>query len=157
VGCWTARALRALDLPVRAINRSGKRPPLMPADVEIVATDASDEAQAQTVGADAAVVYQAPNPAYHSWHELFPGLQKGALAAAMAANARYISIDNLYLYDASAPIHEESPVAPVSKKGELRARMAEEVLAAHSRGNVQAAILHASDYFGPGVTGSALG
>ena len=37
VGCWTARALRAMDIPVRAINRSGKRPDLMPENVEMMA------------------------------------------------------------------------------------------------------------------------
>lgn len=157
VGCWTATALRALDLPVRAINRSGKRPGLMPADVEILAADATDTAQAIAAAEGAAVVYQALNPAYHRWHEFFPALQAGALAAAMAANARYVSVENLYMYDSSQPIHENSPIAPVSKKGELRARLAAEVMAAHKRGDVQATTLRSSDYFGPGVTGSALG
>jgi nucleoside-diphosphate-sugar epimerase len=157
VGCWTATALRALDLPVRAMNRSGKRPPLMPADVEILAADATDTAQAIAAAKGAAVVYQALNPAYDKWHEFFPALQAGALAAATAANARYVSIENLYMYDASQPIREDSPIAPVSKKGELRARLGEEVMAAHKRGDVQATALRSSDYFGPGVTGSALG
>ncbi len=157
VGCWTATALRALDLPVRAINRSGKRPPLMPADVEIVAADVSDRSQAIAAAQGAAVVYQALNPEYHRWHESFPALQQGALAAATAANARYVSIENLYMYDSSQPIHENSPIAPVSKKGELRARLGAEVMAAHKRGDVQATALRSSDYFGPGVTGSALG
>ncbi len=62
------------------------------------------------------------------------------------------------MYDSSAgPITEGTRIAPASKKGELRQRMAEEVLAAHERGDVQAAILRSSDYYGPGVTGSALG
>ena len=103
------------------------------------------------------MVYQALNPAYHRWHEFFPALQAGALAAATAANARYVSVENLYMYDSSQSIHENSPIAPVSKKGELRARLAAEVMAAHKRGDVQAAALRASDYFGPGVTRSAFG
>ena len=41
----------------------------------------------------ASVVYQALNPPYHQWHEFFPGLQAGALAAAKAAGARYVSIE----------------------------------------------------------------
>ena len=157
VGCWTARALRAMDIPVRAVNRSGKRPDLLPEEVELISADVSDPQQAIAAAQGAAVVYQALNPPYHQWHEYFPGLQAGALAAAKAAGARYVSIENLYMYDSSKPMTEDSPVLPKSKKGELRAKMAEDVLAAHARGDVQAVILRSSDYYGPGVLGSTMG
>jgi nucleoside-diphosphate-sugar epimerase len=157
VGCWTAHALRELNVPVRAINRSGRRPDLMPLDVEIVKADASDTAQAINAAKGASVVYQALNPEYHQWHQYFPGLQAGALAAAKAADARYVSIENLYMYDSSKPIKEDSPIKPRSKKGELRAQMADEVMVEHERGAIVAAALRSSDYYGPGVLGSALG
>jgi nucleoside-diphosphate-sugar epimerase len=157
VGCWTARSLVDRGLQVRAVNRSGARPGLLPQEVELVRADVADPAQAVAAAAGAATVYQALNPPYHQWEALFPALQAGALAAAGAAGARYVSIENLYLYDSSAVMTEDSPVAPVSKKGELRRRMAEEVAAAHRDGTVRAAQLRSSDYYGPGVTGSALG
>jgi nucleoside-diphosphate-sugar epimerase len=157
VGCWIARVLRELNIPVRAVNRSGGRPDLMPEDVEIAGADASDATEATAAAEGAAVVYQALNPPYHQWHEYFPGLQAGALAAARNAGARYVSIENLYMYDSSKPITEDSPIHPRSKKGELRARMAAEVMAAHKRGDILATALRASDYYGPGVLGSALG
>jgi nucleoside-diphosphate-sugar epimerase len=157
VGCWIGRVLRELDIPVRAVNRSGRRPHLMPEDVEIAGADASDATEAIAVAKGAAVVYQALNPPYHQWHEHFPGLQASALAAAKTAGARYVSIENLYMYDSSKPITEDSPIHPRSKKGELRARMAEEVMAAHKRGDIRATALRSSDYYGPGVLGSALG
>jgi len=157
VGCWTARALREMDLTVRAINRSGKRPVLMPEKVEIVKADASAPKQAIEAAQGAAVIYQALNPPYHKWHELFSGLQAGAMAAAKASGARYVSIENLYMYDSSKPITENSPQTPKAKKGELRKKMGEEVMTAHRRGEIQATALRSSDYYGPGVEGSALG
>ena len=157
VGCWIARTLRSRDIPVRAINRSGNRPRLMPDDVQVIAADASDPEQAVDGARDAAVIYQALNPPYNRWHELFPWLQAGAMAAARAAVARYVSIENLYMYDSAQPMVEDSPVRPRSKKGELRAQMADEVMAAHRRGEIQAAALRSSDYYGPGVVDSALG
>ncbi len=157
VGCWIARSLREMDLPVRAVNRSGKRPALMPADVEIVKADVADPQQAIQAAQGAAVIYQALNPPYHQWHEFFPGLQSGAMAAAKATGARYVSVDNLYMYDSSHPINEDSPQTPKAKKGELRKKMGEEVLAAHLSGEIQSAILRSSDYYGPGVEGSAMG
>lgn len=157
VGCWTARALIDLGRPVRAVNRSGRRPELLPAAVDVVAADLSDVGQATEAAAGAMAVVQAANPPYHRWLELFPALQAGALAAAEAAGARYVSIENLYMYDASAPMHEDARIDPVSRKGALRQRMAEEVMAAHERGAVRATALRSSDYYGPGVTGSAWG
>lgn len=157
VGCWTARSLVDRGLPVRAVNRSGTRSGLLPEEVQLVKADVADPAQAVAAAEGAAVVYQALNPAYHQWEELFPPLQAGALAAAKAAGARYVSIENLYLYDSSAVMVEDSRIAPASKKGELRRRMAEEIAAAHRDGAVRATQLRSSDYYGPGVMGSALG
>ena len=157
VGCWTARALRRRGKRVRAVNRSGAKPRLLPDDVELVSADVSDFGTAREAARGASVLYQALNPPYHRWHALFPGLQASALAAARAENARYVSIENLYMYDASRPITEDSMVAPRSKKGMLRQKMAEEMMALHARGEVRATALRASDYYGPGVTGSALG
>jgi nucleoside-diphosphate-sugar epimerase len=142
---------------VRAVNRNGVRPGLMPADVEMFTADVADPTLASAAANGADVVYQALNPPYHRWHELFPALQAGALSAAKTADARYVSIENLYMYDSSRPMTEDSPVAPVSTKGTLRQKMAQEVMAAHARGDIRAAALRSSDYYGPGVLGSALG
>ena len=158
MGQWTARSLREKGLPVRVVNRSGSRPEFLPTDVEVVAADASDTAQAIRAAEGATVVYQALNPAYHQWVELFPALQRGALEAAAAAGARYVSIDNLYMYgEVDGPLTESLPNNAQTKKGRLRAQMAREVMEAHESGRVRAAVLRSSDYYGPGVVGSALG
>ena len=156
VGCWTARSLVDRGLSVLAVNRSGRRPGLLPSEVEVTAADATDEGQLATAYL-ADVVYQAMNPPYDKWHEVFPSLQASALAAAARAGSRYVSVENLYMYNSTAVMTEDSPQRPVSKKGELRRRMAEEVAAAHARGEVEAVPLRSADYYGPGVTGSALG
>ena len=142
---------------MRAVNRSGVRPALMPAQVEVVKAEASVALQAREAAKGASVVYQALNPPYHQWHEFFLGLQAAVLSAAKFENAKYVSVENLYMYDSSSPINETSAIAPVSKKGALRQKMAEEVMAAHARGEVRAVALRSSDYYGPGVVGSALG
>ena len=157
VGCWTARALRRQGRAVRAVNRSGVHPDLLPADVEMVKADVADPTQSRAAAKGASVVYQALNPPYHRWHELFSGLQASALAAAKYANARFVSIENLYMYDSSRPMTEDSPMAPVSRKGALRQEMAADVMAAHERGEVRATALRSSDYYGPGVLRSTLG
>jgi len=129
----------------------------MPPEVEMRAADVSDVSQAIAASSGATVIYQALNPPYHRWSELFPPLQIGALAAAKKTQARYVSIENLYMYDPSGTMTEESRIAPRSKKGALRARMSEEVFELHAKGDIRAAALRSSDYYGPGVLGSSLG
>ena len=43
------------------------------------------------------------------------------------------------------------PLLPRLKKGDLRARLNEQVLQAHRDGNVQAALVRGPDYYGPGA------
>jgi nucleoside-diphosphate-sugar epimerase len=145
--------LRKMGIAVRAVNRSGKRPALMPEDVDVLAADASDARQATDAASGAAVVYQALNPPYDKWPALFPPLQRAVMEAAQSASARYVSIDNLYGYGrVSGTLTEHTPQQPHTKKGRVRAAMTRDVLNAHARGDLRAAVLQSSDYYGPGVT-----
>jgi nucleoside-diphosphate-sugar epimerase len=80
-----------------------------------------------------------------------PLLQAGVLAAAEAAGARLVSMENVYMYGrpAGRPLTEDRAYDAHTKKGQLRGSMARELLAAHHAGRVQVAIGRASDYFGP--------
>ena len=157
VGCWTARTLHDRGVEVRAVNRSGRRPALLPAWVELRTADLSDAAQARDAAEGATAIVHAAAPPYARWAELFPALQASALAAAEATGARLVAISNLYMLDPTGPIDEETGVALRSKKGRLRQRLWEELKAAHDRGAVQAAEVRASDYYGPGVHESVYG
>jgi nucleoside-diphosphate-sugar epimerase len=134
---------------VRMVNRSGAA--AVPDGVEVVAGDAGDPAFTTAVSQGARVVYQILSPAYHRWVE-FPALQAGVIAAAEAAGARLVSMDNLYMYGPpnGRPLTESHPCAPTTRKGRIRAAMAEDLLAAHRAGRVEVAIARSSDYFGPG-------
>jgi nucleoside-diphosphate-sugar epimerase len=149
VGLATMHALRRRGERVRMVNRSGTAP--VADDVEVLGGDAADPAFASAAAAGAQVVYQTLNPPYHRWVELFPGLQASVLAAAQAAGARLVSMENVYAYGrpAGQPLTEDRPYQAHTKKGQLRARMARELLAADQAGRVQVAIGRASDYFGP--------
>ena len=157
VACWTAQHLRAQGVAVKAVNRSGQRPVLMPADVSIIRADVSDAQQAIQAAQGARVVYQALGPAYAQWAELFPRLQAHTLEAAARANARYVALENLYMLDPGQPMTEHSAEAPRSVKGRVRQQMHHDVMARHQQGDVQASVLRASDFYGPGVTVSAMG
>jgi nucleoside-diphosphate-sugar epimerase len=116
----------------------------------VVGGDASDPAFSRQAATGASVLYQCLNPAYHRWVELFPALQAGVLAAAEANEAKLVVMENVYMYGRphGRPLTEDHPYDAHTKKGRLRARMANELLEAHRRG-VRVTIGRASDYFGP--------
>jgi len=152
LGKWTARELIRLGKTVRMINRSGKADRL-PAGVEVIASDANDVRKNIELTRDAAVIYQCAQPAYYDWVEKFPALQKAILEAAAASGAKLVVGDNLYMYGQfNGSLKEDSPLAPNTQKGTVRAQMAQAVMEAHAAGRVRAAIGRASDFFGPDDT-----
>lgn len=157
VGLAVMTTLVAEGKHVRLVNRSGQAN--APAGVERVAADATDREQTRRICQGAAVVYNCTNPPYHRWPELFPPLQAGVLAGAASAGARLVVMENVYMYGPTGgkPLTEDLPYAATTRKGRTRARMAEELLAAHREGQVRVAIGRASDYFGPGARLSAMG
>jgi nucleoside-diphosphate-sugar epimerase len=149
IGLATLDALLRRGETVRMVSRSGSA--RVPENVEVVAGNAADPQFTIDVTRGARVVYQTLNPPYTRWVEEFPALQAGVLAAAETHGARLVSMENVYMYGrpAGRPLTETRDYAAHTKKGQLRGRMAQELLAAHQAGRVQVAIGRASDYFGP--------
>ncbi|WP_104167774.1 NAD-dependent epimerase/dehydratase family protein [Arthrobacter sp. SX1312] len=149
IGLATYDALRRRGRTVRLVNRSGQAP--VSTDVEVLADDARDASFAVSAARGAAVVYQALNPPYPQWSQQFPPLQAGVLTAAEKAGARLVGLENVYMYGrpAGRPLTEDRGNNVHTRKGRLRAGMAEELLAAHRAGRVEVTIGRASDYFGP--------
>ena len=149
IGLATFDALRRRGETVRLVNRSGHA--RVSDDVEVVGGDAADPAFTVAVTEGASVLYQTLNPPYPEWTARFPALQAGVLAAAEANGARLVSMENVYMYGRpnGQPLTEDRAYAAHTKKGQLRGRMARQLLAAHHAGRVQVAIGRASDYFGP--------
>lgn len=150
LGKWTARELLKQGKRVRLVNRSGKTDRL-PEGAEIVAGDAFDTARNIELTRGAAAIYQCAQPRYNEWAEKFPRFQAAILEAAAANEAKFIVADNLYMYGDTngQPICEDSPYQPHTKKGRVRAEMANAVMDAHRAGKVRATIGRASNFFGP--------
>lgn len=159
IGRRLAAELLDRGLRVRLVQRGGPRPARD--GLAWHRADATDAAAAAEAARGAAVVYDCTNPAaYHRWDTLLLPLKRGVREAAARAGARLVVLDCLYLYGRpvpGAPFDEDTPVAPCSRKGELRALAARELLEAHARGDVRATCGRASDFFGPDVPTALLG
>jgi len=159
LGLWTAQALLDKGRQVTLVNRSGKISAPLSEPVEVVACDATDADAVYQVCKDADVVFHCAMPPYTAWPEEFPPLTKGILGGVSRTNARLIYGDNLYMYGDTkgAPITEDLPYAATTRKGKVRAEMAQMLLDAHQRGDVQVAIGRGSDFFGPRVINTIFG
>src|SRR5919106_1683833 len=141
---------------VRAVSR--KPAADRPEGVEQLAADAADPAQTRQACEGATVVYHCAQPPYQRWAAEFPPLTASIADAAAGAGARLVYADNLYAYGpVHGPITEDLPALATTKKGRVRALMAERLLAAHRSGTLQVAIGRSSDYYGPGGANSVVG
>lgn len=159
LGVSTAQGLAALALPVRMVNRTGRVPDGLPLGATVVAGDVSTLAGARAAAAGSAVVYNCTNAPYDKWLTEMKPLFTNILEGAIGAGARLVLGDNLYAYGDTngAPMREDTPERPNSRKGALRAELGRMMLAAHQAGRTQVAIVRGSDYFGPRVRESQLG
>ena len=157
VGMAVMEELAARGKRVRLVNRSGQAD--VPASVEVVKGDAADPDSTRPLCQGAAVVYNCTNAPYTKWPELFPALQTGVLAGAASAGAKLVVMENVYMYGPTGgrPLTEDLPYAATTRKGRVRAKMAQDLLAAHQAGQVQLTIGRASDYFGPRGLLAAMG
>jgi len=136
---------------VRVVSRSGT----VIAGAEAVTGDARDLGFAAQAARGADVVYDTTNPLYQHWKRDLLALGRGPLHAATTAGAKLVALDCLYMYGAPAgAMTEDTPVRPRSRKGALRAELAELRLSALRRGEARVAIARASDFFGPGLSAS---
>ena len=151
VGHPLAGRLLAQGHRVRVVRRSSAP---VPPGAELMPGDAADRDFCIRAASGAAVVYHCMNPPYfaRTWAQLVPRYLDNLIAAASAAGARLVVLDNLYMLGrpAGKPLDEDTPMRPASRKGEVRAQAARRLFEAHRRGEVRAVCGRASDYYGPG-------
>jgi nucleoside-diphosphate-sugar epimerase len=159
VGHPLARLLLEAGRRVRIAKRSpGGAPP----GAEVLLGDAADPAFCAQAAHGAATVYHCMNPPSYDtriWADLLPRYTDNLVAGAGRAGARLVVLDNVYALGrpGGRPLDEDTPPNPCSRKGEIRARVAERLFEAHRRGEVRATAGRASDFYGPGGALTHLG
>lgn len=151
IGAATARHLVAEGHEVVLASRSGRDAGV--AGVRALPLDAADAEALTAAARGAASVVNAVNPPrYDRWARDWPPVAAAMLAAARATGTGLVTVSNLYGYGPVAgPLTPDLPLRATGTKGRVRARMWADALAAHQAGDLRAAELRASDYFGPGA------
>lgn len=143
---------------VRVVSRSGQMAEA-PQGVELVAGDLYNAGVVRELTQGAAVAYQCAQPHYWEWPEKFPPLQAAIIDGLTDSGVKLVIGENTYMYGDTGgkPLTEDLPYAAHTRKGKVRAAMAEAALAAHRAGKVPVALGRGSDFFGPWALDSGFG
>ncbi|MBI1224373.1 MAG: NAD-dependent epimerase/dehydratase family protein [Bacteroidetes bacterium] len=89
------------------------------------------------------------------WVQQFPVIMQNVIAACKTHKVKLVFFDNTYMYPQnSTPLTEETAFAPVGKKGRVRASMTNMLLESMGKGEIEAVICRAPEFYGTGKTQS---
>ncbi|MBK1896738.1 NAD-dependent epimerase/dehydratase family protein [Chryseobacterium paridis] len=89
------------------------------------------------------------------WEKRFPTITKNVIEACKVNGAKLVFFDNTYMYPQNNNLlTEDTPFAPVGRKGKVRKEMAEMVLKEMKLREMDVVICRAPEFYGPGKTQS---
>ena len=150
IGDTLAQELIARQLPVRLVSRH----PVPRAGATILPADITDPTQALEAIRGSSVVYCCIGLPYNFtlWRRQWPLVIDNIIEACKRTKARLLFFDNVYMYGRTeGHMTEETPYDPSSRKGDLRARMATQLMSEVRKGNITATIARSADFYGPGA------
>ncbi|MBD3233297.1 MAG: NAD-dependent epimerase/dehydratase family protein [candidate division Zixibacteria bacterium] len=148
IGNALTAELLSNDENVRLVSRTGH-------DIEgaeSLSADLTDADATNKVIDESSIVYLMVGLPYDIsvWREKWPPIMKNTVEPCKAKNARLLFFDNCYMYGkVDGKMTEETPVNPTSKKGEVRAQIADYLLTEIDRGSINAIIARSADFYGP--------
>lgn len=151
IGLDLARMLYDYTDRVRLVGRHPQK--VLDAN-EVFAADLTDGSAVANAVAGSEIVYLVAGLPYRAkiWRKQWPLVMRNTIDACRQHSARLVFFDNIYMYDRDhlSPMDESTPVRPTSVKGEVRARIADMLMEAAGRGELQALIARCADFYGPG-------
>lgn len=143
------------QLPVRLVSRH----PAPRQGVTTLAADLTNREQTLQAIQGSAVVHCCVGLKYNYsiWRQQWPRIIDNLIEACKRTGARLIFFDNVYMYGkVDGVMTEETPYDPCSRKGDLRARMATQLMSEVRKGNITATIARAADFYGPGAARTSI-
>jgi nucleoside-diphosphate-sugar epimerase len=148
IGTVLSNELLQKNLNVKLVSRRSA----FKKGAESIAADLTDQKSIMDAVEETSIVYLLAGLPYHTntWQQLWPIVMRNTIDACIEKHARLVFFDNVYMYGkVDGVMTELTPPNPCSKKGEVRAQIAEMLLSEMSRNNLQAIIARAADFYGP--------
>lgn len=148
IGTGIAGALAKYSGEIRLVSRS---PRPVNGGEELLSADLTDAGQTGRAVSGSDVVYLTAGIRYRTkaWQEQWPVIMRNVIGACEKHDAKLVFFDNVYAYGlVDGWMTEETPQRPISKKGEVRARIADLLLDEVAKGRLTAQIVRAADFYG---------
>lgn len=149
IGTELAKSLTQYTDKIRLVSRNPKR--VNPTD-QLVIADLTNAQQVLSAVEGSEVVYLTAGIQYKisEWQKQWPVIMKNVIEACKTYKSKLVFFDNVYTYGlVKGWMKEDTLVNPVSKKGEVRAQIAQMIMSEVERGNLDAIIARAADFYGP--------
>jgi len=133
---------------IRIVSRNAQ--PI--ANVQAKATDITNYEQTLEAVKGSDIVYLLAGLAYdiRVWKKSWPKIMTNVIDACKMHRSKLIFFDNVYMYGkVEGAMTEDTPFNPNSKKGEIRASIATQLLNEMKAGNIEALIARSADFYGP--------
>ena len=156
-----ANALTAELIEANQQIRLVSRRPITPANANVKwhKADLTNAAEVMQATKGSTIIYLCAGLVYNKtiWQQQWPVIMQNVINAAKENSARLIFFDNVYMYGlVKGPMLETEIYNPASVKGEVRAKIATQLMDEVKAGNLQASIARAADFYGTDGTNSVL-
>jgi len=148
IGNELARILPKYTDKIRLVSRN---PKAINSTDELFKADLTDAVQVENAVRNSEVVYLTAGLQYNIkvWQELWQKIMTNTINACEKNNCKLVFFDNVYMYGkVDGWMKEDAPINPLSKKGEVRAKIAGQLMDEVKKGNIKALIARAADFYG---------
>lgn len=149
IGTELAKSLTQYTDKIRLVSRNPKS---VNSTDQLVIADLTNPEQVLNAVERSDVVYLTAGLQYkiNIWQTQWPIIMKNVISACKTHKAKLVFFDNVYAYGlVKGWMKEDTLVNPVSKKGEVRAQIAQMIMNEVERGSLDAMIARAADFYGP--------
>jgi nucleoside-diphosphate-sugar epimerase len=157
IGTELARNLARYNDRIRIVSRTPKK---VNEKDELFATNLLKRQNVFEAVKGSEIVYVTIGFEYSTktWKQCWPPFILNVIDACKKYNTKLVFFDNIYMYDRHylGNMTEETPAEPSSKKGEVRAQVADMITREFGKGELTALIARSADFYGPGNDKSAL-
>ncbi|MFI5152578.1 MAG: NAD-dependent epimerase/dehydratase family protein [Chitinophagales bacterium] len=147
-----AKALTQVLLSKGESVRLVSRNPSLLAGTEVFPADITDLQQTVDAVQDSSIVYLCVGLPYDYsvWRNQWPKIMDNTIESCKRSGSRLVFFDNVYMYGkVEGWMTENTPYNPVSRKGDLRARIATQLMSEVRKENITAMIARSADFYGP--------
>lgn len=157
IGIDLARELKNYSTKIRLAGRNPKK---INDNDELVICDLTNLEMVEEAIKGTNVAYLVAGLPYKTkiWEQQWPLIMKNVISACKKHKTKLVFFDNIYMYNPEKlnPMTEETEILPSSRKGKVRAKIADMVLNEINAGKLNALIARAADFYGPGIKNSIL-